>query len=112
MGERSTGAQDDLKKATELAREMVSRFGMGKSVGLMSVPDSDWPGVPPVSQESAAAIEREVQELLAETHRKVTDLLKAHQERLVALAGALADRETLEGDEVREIVCPSAEALA
>jgi len=104
MGERSTGAQDDLKRATLLAREMVSRYGMGQSVGLMAVPDSEWPGVQSVSQESAAAIEREVQALLDRLYREVRGLIEAHRDRLLALVVELSDRETLDGEEVRRIL--------
>jgi len=104
MGERSTGAQDDLKRATQVAREMVSRYGMGQSVGLMAVPDTEWPGVQNVSQESAAAIEREVQTLLEGLYREVRSLIEANRDRLVALVVELSDRETLDGEEVRRIL--------
>jgi len=104
LGERSTGAQDDLKRATEVAREMVSRYGMGQSMGLMAVPDSEWPGVQNVSQESAAAIEREVQALLDRLYREVRSLVEANRDRLTALVVELSDRETLDGDEVRRIL--------
>ncbi len=104
MGERSTGAQDDLKRATQIAREMISRYGMGESVGLMSVPEADWPGVQTVSQESAAAIEREVQSVLDRLYREVRRLIEANRDRLVALVVELSDRETLDGDEVRQIL--------
>ncbi|MFO7274979.1 MAG: ATP-dependent zinc metalloprotease FtsH [Bacillota bacterium] len=104
LGERSTGAQDDLKRATELAREMIGRFGMGESVGLMSVPEGEWPGVYTISQESAAAIEREVKELLDRLYREVRSLVEVNKDRLVALVVELSDRETLDGEEVRRIL--------
>ena len=105
MGERSTGAQDDLKRATQLAREMISRYGMGESVGLMTVPDTDWPEVQSVSQESAAAIEREVRSLLSQMYQETRQLLEENRDKLMALAGTLADRETIDGEEVRRILC-------
>ncbi len=104
LGERSTGAQDDLRRATQVAREMISRYGMGQSVGLMAVPDTDWPGVQNLSQESAAAIEREVQALLDRLYREVRSLIETNRDRLVALVVELSDRETLDGDDVRRIL--------
>ena len=83
---------------------MISRYGMGESVGLMSVPEADWPGVQTVSQESAAAIEREgcSRCWTGCTGRSAAD--RGQPRPPGGPGGSLSDRETLDGDEVRQIL--------
>ncbi len=107
----STGAQDDLTSATDLAGRMVREWGMSKRIGKMS-----WGTHGPVflgedlihtrdySDETARLIDEEISEILDKQAKRAAGVLAAHREALDALAQALMAHESLEGDEVRQIV--------
>lgn len=96
LGDISTGAQNDLERAVSLARNMVARFGMG-SLGPGAVLEaSSNPYLQPRhSEELSAAVDREVQSMLAAAEQQARDLLEQHQGELGTLTEALLERETL-----------------
>jgi cell division protease FtsH len=111
FGDISTGAQDDLRRATELARAMVMQYGMGE-VGLatfggqrqsaylnVAVPEEKV-----YSEASARAIDREIQRLLAEARTRVHGTLTARRGDLEALAKLLMDREVVDRAALRELL--------
>jgi cell division protease FtsH len=112
FGEVSNGAENDLEQATNLARRMVGRWGMSERLGPTSFAQSDrqlFLGKELAqgrshSEASAAAIDEEVEKLLKEIEAEARELLENHRDKLEALAEAVAERETLEADAVREIV--------
>jgi cell division protease FtsH len=112
FGEVSNGAESDLEQATRLARRMVSRWGMSERLGPASFGergDNVFLGQQmarehEVSDATAAAIDEEIQTLLRDIERRARELLEQHRDGLEALAEALQDDETLEADEVREIL--------
>ena len=110
FGDVSTGAQDDLQRATDLARHMVTRYGMSERLGLAtygetSSPFLNVPHAPEMreySERTAQAIDEEIESLLSESHARVKETLIARRETLESLAKLLLekeviDRPTLEG---------------
>jgi cell division protease FtsH len=108
----STGAQDDLQKATDIARSMVTEYGMSERLGLRTF-EKERRGlfldVPQItrkdySEEKAAEIDKEVEDILERAHRQVRDLLTAKQPLLEQLAQRLLAKEVLEGEELRQMI--------
>jgi cell division protease FtsH len=115
LGDVSTGAENDLEAATQLARRMVCQFGMGKSVGLMHVAHD--PAVVPgvlgsaqrdCSEQTAHAIDHEVRELLDDAYATAQAILLRHRGELERVAAALLERETLDEAALRALLSPPA----
>lgn len=103
FGFGTTGAQDDLKKATEIARRMVMEFGMSEKLGPINIAEQGPTFLPgrlrradEVSDETEVAIDREVKAMLQEARQKARQLLAGRRDDLDALAGLLLERETLD----------------
>ena len=110
--EVSTGAQDDLLKATDIARRMVAAYGMSEKLGPVSfeqkrrplfLPES-LPAARDYAEETARAIDEEVKVLVQEACERARTILGEEQEVLHRLAKLLLDREVIEGEELREIL--------
>ena len=105
----STGASDDISRATDLARRMVSEFGMSDKLGSVryagqqlqylggTVEDNS--GISPETREQ---IDKEVQRLVTEQYERAQALLTEHHTALKTLAGQLLEHETVDGSAVRE----------
>ncbi len=109
VGEISTGAQDDLLNATDLARRMVRELGMSDSLGLASfeprrTPDR-WPtgASSDYSDETARAVDAEVARILAEARARALALLTEHRSALERIAGRLLEAEAMTGEELRAL---------
>ena len=105
----STGAQNDLEKATDLARAMVSQFGMSDAVGPISLgrddPNAWMPGaMPKVSAHTAELIDKEVRRLLDEGHVRAERILEDNRELLNRLSALLIATEVIDGDELKAYV--------
>jgi cell division protease FtsH len=105
----STGAQNDLEKATELARAMVIQFGMSDAVGPISLgrddPNAWMPGaMPKVSGHTAELIDKEVRRLLDEAHEHAEKILQENRELLNRLSALLIATEVIDGDELKAYV--------
>jgi cell division protease FtsH len=97
----STGAESDLQQLTEIARQMVGRWGMSDQVGPVSVLSRAsqgplLPGASEASQSSLDLVDREVRRIVEQSHADVLALLRANRWRLDALAAALLKNETLD----------------
>jgi cell division protease FtsH len=111
----STGASDDITRATDLARRMVTEFGMSDKLGSVryagqqlqylgrSVEDSSQ-----ISPETREVIDKEVQRLVTEQYDRAQELLKKHQAALKTLAGRLLEQETVDGSVVRKALADGA----
>jgi len=120
-GTKTTGAENDIEQATELARNMVTRWGMSDALGMVQLAARENPFLgpmpgfqerPPVSEETARTIDSEVRRIIGECHDEATRLLTTHRRELDALASALLERETLEDEEILKVTgLPRAPAL-
>ena len=104
----TTGASNDMEKATELARAMITQYGMSEEFGLMSleeVQDSYLNGhtVLNCSDVTAAEIDREVKELLKECYVKARKLISENKEVVIKIAEYLYDKETITGKQFMEL---------
>ncbi len=108
----STGAQNDLQRATEIARTMVTQFGMSERLGLVSLEGPRTPLYLPVpmpsskeySEATARAIDAEVKQILTEAHEKVRETLATHRAALEELAQLLLKKEVVERPELQAIL--------
>jgi cell division protease FtsH len=120
-GTKTTGAENDIEQATDLARRMVTRWGMSDKVGMVQLAPKDNPylagspgygGGKPFSEATAQAIDAEVLRIIAESHDEAKRLLTKHRQQLDALAEALLTQESLTGDEILKVTgLPPAPAL-
>jgi cell division protease FtsH len=102
-GNETTGAESDIRQATQLARNMVGRFGMSDKIGFLSVlpqnGDGAYSAYPEVSEGTRQRVDDEMRRIVAEAHDDAVKLLQDNRERLDRLAEALFKAETLEGPE-------------
>src|SRR5436190_20503088 len=103
FGETSTGAESDIQQLTEIARQMVGRWGMSEAVGPVAVLPRDGagpllPGVAEVSPDTQRLVDAEVRRIVDESHQGVVTLLQENRHRLDSLATALLAHETLDED--------------
>jgi cell division protease FtsH len=120
-GAKTTGAENDIEQATDLARRMVTRWGMSDRLGLVQLAPRENPylnssnpytGARPFSEETAEAIDAEVHRIIGECHEEAKRLLIAHRKQLDSLAEALLARESLNEQEILEVTgLPPAPAL-
>jgi cell division protease FtsH len=105
----STGAQNDLERATEIARAMVTEYGMSKKVGPLSFGGSNggaaarlfYPGASPeLSDDLAAIVDEEITRLVNEAHDRATQVLTEHRAFLIALANLLQVTEVVDGPDL------------
>jgi len=105
FGETSTGSADDLQRATELARRMVTQFGMSPGVGPVALEAGDGASggsgfFRGFSEETARQVDQEVRRLVDEGHARGVELLRSQEPALRILAGELREREVLDGTEL------------
>jgi cell division protease FtsH len=108
FGKLSTGASDDLAKATNIAREMVMRFGMTNELGYVTYEESSGPflevkesfGRPGFSDETAREIDEAVKKMVMAAYRRALDFLTARRTLLDSAAHTLMERETLNEEEL------------
>ena len=98
----TTGAESDIQQLTQIARQMVGRWGMSEAIGPVAVLGEEGqgmllPGVSETSQETHRLVDEEVRALVERFHQEVTQLLEEHREQLESLAHALLAAETLDG---------------
>ncbi len=114
FGELSTGAQNDLEKATLLAHRMIESFGMSDVLGPISLGAERGPRLlggefgfgteRDYSDSTAEVVDQEVKKILSDNYERVKGLLGARKESLEGIAEVLLEEETLEGDEFRALM--------
>jgi cell division protease FtsH len=108
----STGASDDLKKATDLARQMICHYGMSERLGPVSYGDDgqdvflgrDFVSRKDYSEKKSQEIDEEVEKLLHQLYGEARALLEENREVLDRMATALLERETLEAVDLERIM--------
>ncbi|HLI00880.1 MAG TPA: ATP-dependent zinc metalloprotease FtsH [Acidimicrobiales bacterium] len=113
FSEPTTGAENDIEKATRIARAMVTEYGMSEVLGPQHLaPGSgevflgrDHSGHPaPYSERVAAVVDAEVHSLIETAHQRARDILTEHRTQLDALATELVDKETLDTHELMAVI--------
>jgi cell division protease FtsH len=112
FGEVTTGAQNDLERATALARQMVAVYGMSDRIGLVScvqrqptfLPGLDGPMQRDCSEETAREIDEEVKAMLDEAYATTKEILETHRDKLESVTAELLKRESLDGQEFYKLV--------
>jgi cell division protease FtsH len=110
-GDLSTGASDDLQRNTELARRMVREWGMSKEVGPMAWGSQgqvflgeDLMHTRDYSDETAHLIDQEVERILRDQESRAIEVLTQHRRGLDAIARALLESETIDGEEAARLI--------
>ena len=113
-GGRTTGAENDIQQATDLARQMVTRWGMSEKLGPVTLASREdpflrgdsFPGLgsgKPYSEATAEVVDEEVERILQECYRNGVELLRTHRDALDRLAQALLEHETLDEQEILRV---------
>ncbi len=109
-GDPTTGASNDLEKATDIARQMVTRFGMTDALGFMRLNDGETGflgqtvgGQQSYSDGTATAIDAEIRRLLDNSQKEADTVLAAHRDALEAMTAELLERETLDADDIARL---------
>jgi cell division protease FtsH len=112
FGEISTGAQNDLQRATDIARSMVTEYGMSERLGLVTyererrpifIPESFTPSKT-YSEVKAAQIDEEISRVVEEVHQRVQQVLSERRNVLDSLAHLLLEKEMVQGEELRRML--------
>jgi cell division protease FtsH len=113
FGEISTGAQNDLYRATDIARSMVREYGMSQKLGPLTFERERRPlfletVLPPTgkdySEATAQEIDREVKELVDRAYHRAKDILESRRDTLEQVAKILLEQEVLEGEDLRRLL--------
>ena len=107
-GEQTTGAESDIQQLTQIARNMVGRWGMSDAIGPVAVTDGRQdgmllPGAEAASPVTQQLVDEETRRLIETAEREVIDLLTRERHRLDALARSLLERETLDQDDAYRV---------
>ena len=102
----TTGASNDLERATKLARQMVTRYGMSEALGTQVFGEAqhevflgrDYADKQDFSDETARRIDEEVSRIMREAHGRADEILRKYTDRMETLATVLLERETVEGE--------------
>jgi cell division protease FtsH len=112
FGEPTTGAANDIERATEIARAMVTQYGMSDTLGPLQLGQQagevflgrDFGHQANYSDEVAARIDEEIRGLVESAHREARDILTVHREVLDRMAADLVEHETLDSDHLERIM--------
>jgi cell division protease FtsH len=113
LGEISTGAQNDLQRATDIARAMVTEWGMSDSLGainydghkrskFLDIPIGPERGA--YAEDTARLIDSEVKRIMTDAHSEARRILAGHRDMLERVTRRLLDQEVMEGDELRRLL--------
>ncbi len=108
FGQPTSGAADDLRRATELARRMVCEYGMSEKLRNLSLGENhseiflgkDLMQIKNYSEDTAKIIDEEIKSIIDKMYNKALDLLKNHEDTLRELSKILMEKETLDGSEI------------
>ena len=107
----STGASNDIERATKIARDMVTKYGMSDRIGAIMLGSSqeevflgrDFAHSKEYSEETASVIDEEVKKIIDIAYRTAAEILQANVDKLHTVAGILLEREKIDGDEFEAI---------
>ena len=107
----STGASNDIERATKIANAMVTKYGMSKRLGTMTLGSDqqevflgrDFAQEKTYSEETAGIIDEEMKRIIDRCYAKAIEILKANEDKLHAVAGVLLEKEKITGEEFENI---------
>lgn len=112
LGDISTGASNDIERATDIARKMVTRYGMSEKLGPIAFGSGndevflgrDYSHLKNYSEETAAEIDSEINRIVTTAYARTEKILNEHMDQLHAVATALMEREKISGEEFETIM--------
>ena len=112
-----TGASNDIQRATELARKMVTKYGMSEKLGLVTYGTDndavflgrDFSSNPNYSEKVAAMIDEEIESIVTTQYNKALEILKGSMDKLNAVANELFQKEKIDGEDFRKIMSETPE---
>ena len=111
LNDISTGASNDIERATQIARSMVTKYGMSEKIGTITLGTGheevflgrDFAQSKEYSEETAGVVDAEVKRILDNAYARAVDILKTHIDKLHAVAGVLLEKEKIDGEEFDKI---------
>lgn len=108
----TTGAGNDIDRATKMARKMVCEWGMSEAIGPLSIGEHseevfigrEWAHTRTFSEETARLVDAEVKRIIEEARERCRNLLTEYGNELNAIAGALLERETISGEDIKKLM--------
>jgi cell division protease FtsH len=113
MNQMSTGASNDFERATKMARDMVTRYGMSDSLGTMVYVGSDQESMfgnmsaKTVSEATQQKVDAEIRRILDEQYAIARKLLEDNRDKVHAMAAALLEWETIDAEQINDIMAGS-----
>ncbi len=112
MGEMSTGASNDFERATHIARDMVTRYGMSDALGVMVYAENEGEvflgrsvtKTTTMSEQTMQAVDREIRRIIDEQYATARKLIEGHKEKMHAMASALLEWETIDTEQIDDIM--------
>jgi len=112
VGDITTGAANDIERATKVAKQMVTEYGMSDVIGPLTLGQKahevflgrDFQSQPDYSDQVAFEIDNEIRRLIDEAHDEALDILQENRDHLDRLAAVLVERETMERDDVESFL--------
>lgn len=110
LSDISTGASNDIQRATDIARDMVTKYGFSEKLGPINYASSeevflgrDFGAKQAYSEETANEIDEEVKKIVHEGYEKAQDIINEHMDKLLAVADALMELETIDGTQFEKL---------
>ncbi len=112
IGEKTTGAENDLRRATEIVRKMITEFGMSEKLGPLTFGKKgefvflgrDIAAEKNYSEQIAYEIDREIRDIVEKCHERAKTILKENSEAVHKVVEVLLEKETMEGEELKKIL--------
>lgn len=112
MNQMTTGASNDFERASQLARDMVMRYGMSDKMGVMVYAENEGEvflgrsvtKTTHISEKTMQQVDAEIRRILDEQYKRARDLIEGHQKEMRRMAKALLDWETIDGDQIDDIL--------
>ena len=112
LNDISTGASNDIERATSIAKAMVTKYGMSERIGTITLGSSqeevflgrDFAQAKEYSEETSSIIDEEIKKIIDTGYKRAEDILRANIDKLHAIAGVLLEKEKIDGDEFEAII--------
>lgn len=111
LGDISTGASNDIQRATQIAKAMVTKYGMSEKIGTISLGSDqgevflgrDWGQEKSYSEETAGIVDEEIKRIIDKAYENAKEILNEHRDKLDKVAEILVEKEKITGEEFDNI---------